>query len=80
MELLLPLKIIDKHRAYETSPQTAVYHNTLNYNGQISANTKAMAPLTRERNRSTSFHIVPKSGTLKGCVQIEPFRSKKLND
>ena len=75
MELPLPLKIIDKHRAYETSPQTAVYLNTLNYNGQISANTK-----TGERNHSTSFHIVPKSGTLKGCVQIELFRSKKLND
>ena len=43
------------------------------------------ASLTRERNRSTSFHIVPKSETLKGCVQtetlhIEPFRSKKWND
>ena len=39
------------------------------------------APYTREGNRSTSFRIAPKSGTLKGCVQtgalqIEPFRSK----
>ena len=36
-----------------------------------------------ERNRSTS--IVPKSGTLKGCIQtgtlqIEPFRSTKWSD
>ena len=43
------------------------------------------SPFTRESNRSTSFRIVPKSGTLKGCVQtgtlkIEPFRSKKWND
>ena len=43
------------------------------------------APFTREHNRSTSFSIVLKIGTLKGCVQtgtlqIEPFRSKKWNN
>ena len=27
------------------------------------------APFTQERNRSTSFSLVPKSGTPKGCVQ-----------
>ena len=41
--------------------------------------------LIRERKRFISLNIVPKSGTLKGCVhigtpQIEPFRSKKRND
>ena len=46
---------------------------------------EAKAPFTRERNRSTSFHVVPKSGTLKGgfqmgTFQIESFRSKKWND
>ena len=43
---------------------------------QYEFNSKAMSIL---------FRIVPKSGTLKGCVQtgtfqIEPFRSKKWND
>ena len=43
------------------------------------------APFTRGRTRSTSFNIVSKSGTLKGCVQtgtlqMEPFRSKKWSD
>ena len=41
--------------------------------------------LIRERKRFISLNIVPKSGTLKGCIhvgtlQIEPFRSKKRND
>ena len=42
------------------------------------------APFTRERDRSTSFRIAPKSGTLKGCVhttlEVEPFRCKNWND
>ena len=46
---------------------------------------QVLGPVHTERNHSTSFRIVPKSGTLNGCVhtgtlQIELFCSKNWKD
>ena len=46
-------------------------------NGVYFSDSKAQ--FTRESSRSTLFCVIQKSGALKGCVQIEPFRSKKCS-
>ena len=45
-------------------------HSRRSVHQEVSLMRNFQTPFTREGNRSTSFRIVPKSETLRGCVQI----------